>query len=212
MKSRVVLGIALAMLSLHATAGVFTSDGGTYEECMMNRIDQATTTNQYIIVAEYCRQKHPLPQAPAQTAPEAVAPDPAGLVIVQGTDPSNAIARPVIAKLDLTQAVLTHDGQMFGNMPSPDFRWYERLDVTNRNSFPISALVVGLPSRDAKRCAWDAKQYAQIYQCDGYAEGGMSGSFKCYIPDVEKRRVNFCVVGLGIYGTNADVNRYLPHH
>ncbi|MDN7445652.1 hypothetical protein QZM64_41545 [Burkholderia cepacia] len=204
-------GIAL-LVSAHAVAGLFGSDGSTYEECMEARRSEVKNTAQYTIAADYCRQKHPLPKLvdpfdPATAVPE----DPVELHTISGLDPANAIARPAIAALALTHVSVAHDGQQYGGVRSPDFRWFTRADITNRNRFPLTAILLGVTQRGTKRCDWSARQYTEVYQCHGYAGSGMSGSFRCDIPDSENRRnADYCVVGLGITSSRADLNRYLP--
>jgi hypothetical protein len=199
----------LLAISAPAFAGLFTSDGNTFEECMENRIDEIKTPNQHVIAAEYCRQKHPAP-LDLSTAKLVSPPDPVELKLVQGTELNNAIARPEIAAISVRQIAVAHDGTAFqSGLRTPDFKWYSRVDVTNRNRFPLSAIIVGLPVKEVSKCDWDEKAYSDIYQCDGYANAGMSGSFRCDIPDVERRHYQLCIIGLGIEGTNADLTRYL---
>jgi hypothetical protein len=44
--SKLLVGLMLLATSLHATAGWFTSDGSTFEECMENRRDEVTNPSQ----------------------------------------------------------------------------------------------------------------------------------------------------------------------
>ncbi|MDF3086373.1 hypothetical protein [Burkholderia sola] len=206
-------GISVLLVSGHAVAGLFDSDGSTYEECMEARRNDIKNDGQLVIAGNYCRQKHPLPKMPAKVdSPAAAPPDPVELHLIFGTTPANAIARPAIASVLLTQVALAHDGQQFGSgARTPDFKWYTRVDIINRNQFPLSAVIVGVTQRSGRRCDWEARNYSEVYQCNGYAGSGMSGSFRCDIPNSEKHRIGqYCMVGFGIEGTFADLNRYLP--
>ena len=178
---------------------------------MENRIDEIKTPNQHEIAAEYCRQKHPAVFDPS-TAMSVTPPESAQLYLVNATDPHNAIARPEIAAIDMVRIAINHDGMEFrGGMKSPDFKWYSRVDITNRNRFPLSAIIVGVPSKKVSQCSWN-ERYAQVFQCNGYAEAGMSGSFRCDVPSVvdEHGHFQYCIIGLGINGTSDDLKRDLP--
>ncbi|CAH0439969.1 hypothetical protein LMG9673_00752 [Ralstonia pseudosolanacearum] len=183
---------------------------------MEARRNEIKNTSQYVIADNFCRKKHPAQELVNPFDPSAATSvqEPVELMLVSGIEPSNAHARPAIAAVSLTHVALAHDGQEFGSgVRSHDFRWYTRVDTTNRNQFPLSALIVGVTQRGVKRCDWDAKSYPEVYQCNGYAGSGMSGSFKCYMPDSEKRLhagEAYCAVGLGIMGTLSDLSRYLP--
>lgn len=197
-KMRWVSGGAALLVSAHAIAGWFSSDGSTYEECMEARRDEVKNAAQFNIASNYCRQKHPLPKE-AFDPSTAVLVDPVELHLVSINDPANGMARPAISAVSLTQIALDHEGVQYGSgLRSFDFRWYIRADITNRNRFPLAALIVGVTPHGVTQCSWDTRSYAEVYQCDGYAGAGMSGSFKCNIPNSDKRRVGqYCVVGLG---------------
>lgn len=205
-----VSGVAVMLFSAHAIAGMFDSDGRTYEECMEGRRNEIRNSGQFAIAAQYCRQRHPLPKIDESFDPENAVPvDPVELHVLSGTEPANAIARPAIVAVSLTHVALAHDGMQFGSVRSPDFRWYMRADITNRNRFSLTAIVVGVMRRGVTRCDWGDRSYTEVYQCNGYAGSGMSGSFRCSIPDSERRQDNYCVIGLGTTSTMSDFNRYL---
>jgi len=192
------ISAVLLLASAHAAAGMFTSDGNTFEECMENRIDETKTEVQYGIAAQYCRQKHPAPVVHLDI-PDPWAHGVPQLRVVVGTDTEYAKARPVIAAVALTHVTITSDSQS----------WYSRVDITNRNRFPLSALIVGFAARGVNQCDWNPKSYTEIYECDGSADSGMSGSFRCNIPGVEQRTdAHYCIIGIGVTATPDDLKRY----
>jgi hypothetical protein len=200
LKSKQCISAALLLfVSGHAIAGLFTSDGDTFEECMENRIDETKTVPQYAIAEQYCRQKHPAPApAPAKNADWVQAfPDPT-FHLFKGTDPQNIVARPAISALSMMNFAVTSDYRG---------AWYGRVDITNRNRFPVSSIVVGIPAKGGQ-CSWNESLYAEIYKCDGQADIGMTGSFRCDIPGIEKKpRAYYCVIGLGVWATPADLKQ-----
>ncbi|WP_123957928.1 hypothetical protein [Cupriavidus necator] len=209
-RTKYLVGAALLLASIQAGAGIFTSDGSTYEECLENRRGEIKNPNQHAIASQYCRQKHPEPVLDLGQFSQNPAPDPVALYLISGTDPKLSGARQVVSLLNIARIDMEHDGHSYGyGIKSPDFKWYASFSVTNRNSFPVSSVIIGIPKKGVRGCSWNESDYAEFYDCRGAASGKMTGKFKCYIPNVEKRNLSYCLTGLAIEGTNADVNNYL---
>lgn len=205
-KRKHLVSAALLLAAADSGAWLFTSDGSSFEECMEKRRADIKNMSQHSIAADYCHKKHPLPPAPIV---DPFAQEKVDLYLVYGTDANSAPVRSKLDLISIARVALEHDGSNDYGYKSLDFKWYSGLTVNNRNAFPLSAVIVGLPKPGVRQCSWNEADYPEVYSCRGRAEGKTTGQFKCYIPGVEKRKLNYCLIGLGIEGTLSDVGRYL---
>lgn len=209
-KSSVIIYVVFLFVSAEADAGIFTSDGNSFSECMENRRQDIKNNSQYAIADAYCREKHHIFDPAAVVFVE---PEQAVLYSFSGTNSKASSARPFITSLEITNLSVEHDGKDYGHgLKSHDFKWYLEFDITNRNDFPIAGLIIGIPKNRFKQCSWDEENYSEFYNCGGSAQGKMTGIFKCYIPKIEQRKINSCITGFAIYTTPTDANSFLKTH
>ena len=77
------------------------------------------------------------------------------------------------------------------------------ISVTNRNSFTLNGIYVGVPSASKeKTCATSADSYREIHFCSGSAGPNLTGKFNCKeVP----ASVSFCLTGvMGAYESDLD--------
>lgn len=163
---------------------------------MENRIDEIKTPGQQVVVTQYCRQKHPAPPVPKLDFVDPFAGN-IEMQVANATDPRYTAARAKIKALTVLQIV--RDRDEYG-------RIYDRVDLTNGNRFPVTSILLAVLPRSAPTCDWNAKTYREVYECDGNANAGLTGSFRCYVPDNPNRQSDgTCIIGIGITGTPGEI-------
>jgi len=187
--------MVLLFFPFFSKADWFTSDGKTYEECMENRRKSINNQSQLRVASGYCRSKHPIATSTYEY-------NKTQQVLAAGSNNSRLIN--FTTNIIINKSAIKHFGEDYGyGIKSNDYRFYDSVEVTNRNEFPINGIIVGLLSKSEKMCSWDDKAYKEIYSCDGVASAKQSASFVCNIPDVEKKAFSTCIIGFSVNATDS---------
>lgn len=175
-----------------------------YEDCVLDGIKNAKSDQAANAVMFACRKKFPDKSQPAPV----VTYDPPGVRLFSGLGMSRPNLNTLINNLNVTAAQVVQTGTNSYGIKSYDYGHYFSIEITNRNEFQINNIEIGLTSLKNGTCTWDDKSYSEIHGCYGQANARSSGVFRCDIPRIENRKVRFCVTGFGIFGTEADSEKF----
>ncbi len=181
----------------------------TFEDCVLQGMKGVNSDQAANAVLLACQQKFP---GQANSAPPPVEQSTPRLALFLGTDADRPALRDLIAKIDSNHlSVATHGTNYGSGIRSADFGYHVELEITNRNDFPLSALAVGIQRRPGK-CGWRDEDYVEIHRCAGFVPEKFSGKFRCDVPRAQSRNLSACIVGFGIYGTDAQIDAFMREH
>lgn len=186
--------LILQTFSVNSHAGLFTSDGANYEECMENRRGEIKNDAQFAIANSYCLSKHPPNMPPPPPVEEQVQ-----SIRFDGLSAEN---RPNLLAL-INNINMNRVSVEVGEL---------RIELINRNDFPISGVAVGILKKSGKVCTWVEEDYSDVYHCEAILDAKSSGSARCYVPNIEKRQPQTCLIGFDIKSTTSDAKRMLQRH
>lgn len=175
-----------------------------FEDCVLDGIKNAKSDQAANAVMSVCRRKFPDKSPPAPV----VTYDPPGVRLFSGLGMNRPNLNALISNLNITASRVVQTGTNSYGIKSYDYGHHLSVEITNRNDFPVNTIEIGLNSLKNGTCTWDDKNYSEIHRCFGQANSRASGVFRCDIPRIENRNIRFCVTGLGIYGTEADSDKF----
>lgn len=171
-------------------AGLFGPSN--YEECVLENMKGIQSNTAAGAVMQACRKKFPVAPAPTSES--------ASIYLFSMLNKSSTPELvAAITKLSITKTQVDHYGKDYGyGVKDSWFEYYQKVYITNRNDFPVSAISIGLV-KAGKKCTADTNDYTEFYDCTGTVSSMGSGSFNCPIPNVEKRNISYCITGIGVY-------------
>ena len=187
--------LALALIGFVIPAAAFGGLFGpsNYEECILEGMKGVASDQAARAVMAACRKKFPEPPGPKYEPPRY-----AGFSILNSYSPA---VDAMVTSIDVRKLRIVRT----------DYGGYLALDVTNRNDFEIAAVQVALLKKRGQ-CSRSDADYAEMYGCEGRAPARSSATFACYIPEVVSRKVEVCLTGFAIYGTQTEINAFKARH
>lgn len=187
------------------SAGLFGPSN--FDECVLDGVKDAKTETAARLVAQACRNKFPLPTTPAYNEPVT------NNYGFSGLSAYRPAVYDFVSKIEIVRSKVAHHGQDYGyGIKDNWFRYYIDVTVTNRNTFPITGIIIGINKRKSKTCSWDSNDYAEFYDCPGLAGVQQTASFECNVKDANKRQVNYCLVGFYVNGTESSIKQFMKNN
>ncbi|MCM2341668.1 hypothetical protein [Rhodoferax sp.] len=188
-----------------ATAGLFGPSN--FEECILDGMKNVKSDQAARMITVACRQKFPQKSAPPIQVPET--PERHEF---RSTGMSRPSLNSLIAKIEIVRWTVVQTGDYSYGIKSFDYGHHVEIDVTNRNTFPIVGLEIGLLKSKA-RCSWvEESVYAEFYSCTGTANPSSSATFRCDIPRLESRKISWCPIGFAVYGTEGGITEWMKEN
>jgi len=88
---------------------------------------------------------------------------------------------------------------------------YTELTITNRNSFGIDGVKIGILNKTWKKnyCSRSVDDYSMFFDFNGIVNSMSTATLKNTDPALVRNKSSYCVIGLGIYETKSEANRIL---
>lgn len=189
-----------------ANAGLFGPS--TFEECVLDQMKDIKSDAAANAVTYACRSKFPSKQSPASTY---VPPEQTWTHLFTALGESRPALNTLILKMDMVSITTEQTGTNTYGVKSYDYGHHLAINITNRQSFPINTIQIGIPKKPGS-CSWDADFYSELYECQGSAGALRSGQFKCNIPNIERRKISVCLVGFGFVGTETEASQFMQKY
>lgn len=176
------------------------------EDCILDGVKNAKTDQAANAVIFACRQKFPTTTPAAPTTPAIPYEEPL-IHTFSALGMSRPTLNALISNLNIINSEVVQTGTNTYGVKSYDYGHHLSIELTNRNDFAVYSIEIGVLPKNGK-CSWEDRSYTEIHQCPGQAGPRSTGIFKCNIPRIATRRINYCTTGFGIYGREADVNQF----
>ena len=194
--------IFFLIFSSNLYAGIFGPS--SYEECLLNNMKGVQSDAAAQAIVQACRIKFPL----TPTKQEPVAEYPKNYTF-NGLDIESNGMTIFNNKIPINKVQLDHIGENYGGgIKSDNFLYYDSIHVTNRNSFPVNNILIGV-IKSGNKCLWDSKNYSEFYECEGSVGSMKSSEYRCFVPNAEKTNRKYCIIGFTVKAYPSDIQKFI---
>lgn len=185
-----------------------------YEECVLENMKGVVSDQAARQIAHACYEKfskyEPQPRTEVVQPQKIDEPHHYGFSSIGQSRPS---LNNLIANLNITSSVIEQTGTKYGQYKSHDYGHVLKLTITNRNSFAISYIKIGLPKKASKSYSWDdASDYSEFYECPAPIEPMQSFVVNCDVPNIERRKTGVVILGFKIWATEKEVTDFMQRN
>lgn len=198
------------MVPLTCYSGLFGPSN--YEECVLENMKGVVSDQAARQIAHACYEKFPKYE-PRTEVVQPIKIDEPHLHNFSSLGQSRPSLNNLIANLDMTSIAIEQTGTKYGQYKSYDYGHVLKLTITNRNSFAIRYIKIGLPKKASKSYSWDdASDYSEFYTCPAPIEPMQSFVVNCDVPNIERRKTSIVILGFSIWATEKEAKDFMQRN